>query len=293
MDNDTKEFYTQLILDKIRNGSVPIRIIYEPKEDSASANQAQTIVPQDSVKSYYFQASRLGYLHSWLPRIQEFFGIYGNNNCWFAHAEVPVKWTAPVGVLYDQYIGGSGDDGALLTLELNTTDYPETQIPWPSTQETLWTSVLNALKQSCYAATGSANPILNMSKADTDGLRNDLLENAKLTEYFNKINSALTPVSSSNNIKGSQLIKLYLPNFQVLLFAIDAAETVNSGGGIGKSLGVVLNSVVPDLFPSKRTCVLVKPMAHGVDLDLKWGWKEVQKITRFADGFVHVNLVLL
>lgn len=59
--------------------------------------------------------------------------------------------------------------------------------------------------------------------------------------------------------------------------------------GEERSLGAVLNLLLPELFPSARSCSELVPLVHGVPIDLWAPIIELYKTTMCVDGFLHIT----
>ncbi|KAL1643485.1 Autophagy protein 5 [Diplodia intermedia] len=83
--------------------------------------------------------------------------------------------------------------------------------------------------------------------------------------------------------------------------------TLNSGGGGGggggggatssrgqpQTMGTALNSIIPTLFPSRRSPLLAQPVLHGAVVPLSAPVEELLKAAAYPDGFLHVAVVMM
>lgn len=60
-----------------------------------------------------------------------------------------------------------------------------------------------------------------------------------------------------------------------------------------QTMGTALNARMPKLFPSKRTCVLARPLIHGVEVPLKTPLLGLLADAIYPDGFLHVCIVMM
>lgn len=60
-----------------------------------------------------------------------------------------------------------------------------------------------------------------------------------------------------------------------------------------QTVGSLLNMRLPELFPSKRTCILARPIVHGVEVPLSVPLLELIQEACYADGFVHLSIVMM
>jgi len=55
-----------------------------------------------------------------------------------------------------------------------------------------------------------------------------------------------------------------------------------------QTIGSVLHSLLPNLFPSKRTPILAKPVLHGAVLPMSAPIEEVVRSSAYCDGWVSI-----
>lgn len=60
-----------------------------------------------------------------------------------------------------------------------------------------------------------------------------------------------------------------------------------------QTLGTALNSILPTIFPSRRNPLLAQPVLHGVAAPMSAGIEDLGKAAAYADGFLHVAVVML
>jgi len=56
---------------------------------------------------------------------------------------------------------------------------------------------------------------------------------------------------------------------------------------------MALNDMLPSVFPSRRNPVLATPVLHGAEVPMSAGMEELGRAAAYADGFLHVVVVLL
>ena len=59
-----------------------------------------------------------------------------------------------------------------------------------------------------------------------------------------------------------------------------------------QTVGTALNGLLPELFPSKRTPVLARPVVHGVVVSMNTPLAELVQVAVYSDGFVHITLAM-
>ena len=60
-----------------------------------------------------------------------------------------------------------------------------------------------------------------------------------------------------------------------------------------QTLGVILHSLLPSLFPSRRTPILAKPVLHGTVVPLGASLEELVKAAAYLDGWVHLGVMMM
>ena len=60
-----------------------------------------------------------------------------------------------------------------------------------------------------------------------------------------------------------------------------------------QTLGTVLHSLLPALFPSRRTGVLAKAILHGAVVPLSAPIEELMRSASYLDGWIHVGVFML
>jgi autophagy-related protein 5 len=60
-----------------------------------------------------------------------------------------------------------------------------------------------------------------------------------------------------------------------------------------QTVGTALNSRMPDLFPSRRTCVLARPLIHGVVAPMQAPLAHLLNVAMYLDGFLHISILMM
>lgn len=60
-----------------------------------------------------------------------------------------------------------------------------------------------------------------------------------------------------------------------------------------QGLGTALNSLIPSIFPSRRTPILAKPVLHGVIVPMQTPLEELMRVAAYLDGWLHVGIVMI
>ena len=60
-----------------------------------------------------------------------------------------------------------------------------------------------------------------------------------------------------------------------------------------QTLGTALNTLIPALFPSRRSPLLAYPILHGAIVPLSVGIEELAEFAAYADGFLHIAIAMM
>lgn len=243
---------------------------------------------------------------------------------------MPLKWHLPVGLLYDIYALSSLDPDTnasaplpfRLVLHFSTTSSsplatsasvspphqvkPVLNIISP-TPLVLHDSFINAVKEADFLRSGTAKPIMSLSAADSKALWSSVQDHDRST-HSRVQNSLLPPSGQFRNIP----LRVYLPSgpngkeasikaLQAHIPPIIASNTPSStlggrassmGPGQPQTLGTALHTLLPNLFPSRRTPVLARPVLHGAVVPMMSHLEELVRYAAYADGWLGVVIVM-
>ena len=60
-----------------------------------------------------------------------------------------------------------------------------------------------------------------------------------------------------------------------------------------QTLGVALYSLLPTLFPSRRTPILAKPVLHGAVVPMGALVEDLMRSAAYLDGWIHLGVVMM
>ena len=60
-----------------------------------------------------------------------------------------------------------------------------------------------------------------------------------------------------------------------------------------QTLGSTLHSLLPTLFPSRRTPILARPVLHGTVVPMNASVEELMRTVAYLDGWLHLGLVMI
>ncbi|KAL9605097.1 MAG: hypothetical protein Q9219_000031 [cf. Caloplaca sp. 3 TL-2023] len=297
--------------DAIWNGSIPLDIRLAPSECRV----------YDQADSYLVQYPRLSYLPFLLPRLHAFFTSFlidptaSSYEGWFSYEDVPLKWHYPLGLLYDLFAGAppaqtntsghhdhspSEQRPSILPwrLTLHFTEWPVEQLVQPDPDgKVLHDAFINSVKEADFLRNGTAKGIMSLSKNDSTQLWTAVQEHKR---------SAFDPISQKLlYAQGAQLrhipLKVYLPS------SPSASEPLSGhlrviqslitpyvrGTKEHQTLGTAMHTLLPTLFPSRKTPIIAKPVLHGAVVPLGSPIEGLLREAAYLDGWLHVGLVMM
>ena len=178
------------------------------------------------------------------------------------------------------------------------------------TASVLHDSYINSVKEADFLRSGTAKPIMSLSAADSKALWTSTQENDLST--FSRIHASLLPPTGQwRNVP----LRIYLPSS----FAGDGDQHFNeirvlqrmfpplvAAAGMQaavlpqrttftaqpQTIGTALHSMLPSLFPSRRTPILARPILHGAPVPMAARLDELAGWCCYADGWLSVVIVL-
>ena len=60
-----------------------------------------------------------------------------------------------------------------------------------------------------------------------------------------------------------------------------------------QTLGVALYTLLPTLFPSRRTPILAKPILHGAVIPMGAPVEDLMRSAAYLDGWIHLGVVMM
>ncbi|KAJ5646440.1 Autophagy protein [Penicillium lividum] len=299
----------------IWDGRIPLEIVLAPSESRT----------YDKTDPYLIACHRVSYLPSLLPRLRAFFSTSliepdsQHHEGWFAFEGVPLKWHYPIGLLFDLYAGAEPatrsntsspdpqEHGSPLPwrLTIHFSDWPvEDLVRLDPDGMVMNDAFINSVKEADFLRNGTAKGIMSLSKEDSSGLWK-AVENVDLPS-FQRISNILLPPPSQpfRNVpvriflplppdEDSPLLKVVqtpLPP-SIPTSSIQASQSISAWSSPStqpQTVGSVLHMLLPNLFPSRRTPVLAKPVLHGAVLPMSAPIEEVVRCSAYGDGWAYV-----
>ncbi|KAK4214744.1 autophagy protein Apg5-domain-containing protein [Rhypophila decipiens] len=243
-----------------------------------------THVSQPTTPPFITSVPRFGYLALLLSRLAAYYGV--DSPCSSFHHEGVQLRNLAVGLLVDLY-------QPPLPWRLTVGDGPEWDIG---------DTFMNSAKEADYIRNGNAKRIMSLSKDHTTQLWNSVQDNDYAS--FSKINKHLlsTPVPIKNIP-----LRIYLPSTPD-----PRASTASNGQSSGsfkviqtlvpptlprsntlQTLGSVLKTILPTLFPDSQRPLLADVVAHGSAVPFKAPLKELMEEAAYPDGWLALVVVLV
>lgn len=212
-----------------------------------------------------------------------------------------------------------------------TTPAPATLVPLDSAYKAHHDAFVNAVKEADFLRNGTAKAAMSLSKEASDRLwaavrANDLpgwnavhgrllvsppgagpLRNVPMKLYLPGAPEAAKDAGegkgeggagggTAENAAGSTAAAITsLRVVQALVPPTLGGGASSRGGGAGQpqTVGTALNTILPSLFPSRRSPLLAQPVLHGAVVPLSAPVEELLKAAAYADGFLHVAIVMM
>lgn len=196
----------------------------------------------------------------------------------------------PIGLSYDLLTGldptqREDSESPVWTLVLHSKNYPSEYVLRLDSEQTLADLWLQQTKESCFVRDGNANAIMGLSTESTAELWNAVRTHS-FQQFWAIADRFLGP--SLTSLK-SVPIKVYLPVSNRVLQAVVPPST----DGQAQTVGTALHTHMPDLFPSRRTCVLARPLLHGVVLPMQAPLAQLLPVAMYLDGFLHITILMM
>ncbi|KAK9378391.1 autophagy protein Apg5-domain-containing protein [Kockiozyma suomiensis] len=276
---------------RIWDGVVPIQIIL-------AASEARTL---SDIPPYFANARRMSYFPLLFSEITAYFKPYLRNpdtadslEWWLEFEDVPLRWNWPIGLIYDLLTGldpsqsdNPDHDWHLpWTLVLHFNKYPTETVLRLQSKNDLVEYWMNRIKEADFVRRGNATTVMNLSKADSTNLWTGV-ETHNYTMFWT-VASKLLPHDplSLRHIP----IKIYLPSSNKVLHAlVPPSLSLREPHTVGSAL----HQYLPDLFPSRRACLIARPILHGATLGMMIPLAELLYECMYTDGYLHICIVMI
>lgn len=195
-----------------------------------------------------------------------------------------------------------------------------------SSQAIVHDAFINSVKEADFLRSGNAKPIMSLSAADSKLLWTSAQENDLKT--FSRIHAGLLPTNTpwrniplrvylpstsdselpdrqedtqGNNDTSSgfsqgqiHVLQSQIPPYTVSPSSTAASQlrTPNVGQSNRQTVGTALHTLLPSLFPSRRTPILAKPLLHGAVVPMNAILEDVASKACYADGWVNIVVAI-
>ncbi|RMZ82967.1 hypothetical protein DV737_g1830, partial [Chaetothyriales sp. CBS 132003] len=221
-----------------------------------------------STPPYLTSIPRLSYLPLLLPRLHRYFipwliadaAAISPDEGYFTFDGIPLKWHFPIGLLYD-ISTPTGD----AVIGIN---------PSPVV---LHDAFINSLKEADFVRSGTAKPIMSLPTSESKSLWTSTQAND--LAIWAKVHGSLLP--KPGQWRGIPL-RIFLPVLN------DDNDNDDNDDHDYNDDTKALNSLLPSLFPSRRTAVLARPILHGAPVPMSANLEDLARWCCYADGWVAV-----
>ncbi|KAL4956413.1 autophagy protein 5 [Aspergillus filifer] len=237
----------------------------------------------------------------------------------YAGAEPATKFTD----IDDSDNSTSGPGPLPWRLVVHFSDWPDDElVRLDSNGMVMNDAFINSVKEADFVRNGNAKGIMSLSKGDSAGLWR-AVQDVDLPSY-QRIMNILLPATPHQPLRNLP-IRLFLPlppkpdsdsdspflkvvqspipptiavqqqqtTQSVLLSGSRASISSSSSGPQVQTIGTALNSILPHLFPSRRTPVLAKPVLHGAQVPMGAPVEEVVRGAAYGDGWVYIVVKMM
>ncbi|MCJ1394359.1 autophagy protein 5 [Xylographa bjoerkii] len=283
-------------------GSLPLEIRLAPQDCQV----------YDQADLYLIHYPRLSYLPFLLPKLHTFFASFlitpetNPHDGWFSFEGVPLKWHYPLGLLYDLFSGASplqaqaeeAQNPLPWRLTLHFSEWPGDQlVPLDADGKVLHDAFINSVKEADFLRNGSAKEIMTLSKNDSTQLWKAV--EAYDFDIYNPISQKLLYA------QGAPLrhipMRIYLPSsptesegaWRHLKVVQSLVTPLAPNSREPQTLGTTLHSLLPSLFPSRRTPILAKPVLHGAVVPMSALAEDLLRSVAYLDGWLHLGIVMI
>lgn len=130
---------------------------------------------------------------------------------------------------------------------------------------------------------GLSNSIMKNKRMSASSIMDNVLKNS-----HNNDTNISANANANANVKSNTK-----SNSNTIGDKNNGSATTKSKTMVVQTVGSALNFKIPQLFPSKRTCILARPMIHGVEIPLSVPLLELIQEALYPDGFLHVSIVMM
>ncbi|MCJ1308870.1 autophagy protein 5 [Agyrium rufum] len=208
-------------------------------------------------------------------------------------------------------------------LVLHYSDWPDDHLVRLDAEgKVMHDAFINSVKEADFIRNGTAKGIMSLSKADSTQLWTSVEErmykvffvpsglclshgSTKSMNYTDKF-AAFNPIYQRLVTgQGAPLrnvpLRVYLPSSPSdsqptsnhLKVVQGLIPPIQPNSRDAQTLGTALHSMLPTLFPSRRTPILAKPVLHGAVVPLSANVEELLRCAAYLDGWIHLGVMMI
>lgn len=161
---------------------------------------------------------------------------------------------------------------------------------------------INSVKEADFLRNGTGKVMMSLSKEDSTTLWQAVREH-KL-ELYRSVAQKFYAQSSRGGWELRHVpVKIYLPTaaaadpetgeVQAAVRVVQGLVTPSVAGREVQTLGTALHGLLPTVFPSRRSYIHAQAVLHGAVVPLAAPVQELMQFASYADGFLHVAVVMV
>lgn len=241
---------------------------------------------------------------------------------WFSCQGVALKWQHPIGLLYDLFAGNepsfarnTRQHGPSLLeheedqirgfttpwkLTLHYSDWPLDQlIPLDAAEKVQHDVFVNSVKEADFLRNGTGKIMMSLSKDDSTKLWQAVQQHN--LSLFNTVNHKFLHPPGGLILRHVPM-KVYLPSAARSQDADKVRATIRVVQGLlaptlptnePQTLAMALHSLLPTVFPSRRSYIYAQAVMHGAVLPAAAPIHDLMIAAAFPDGFLHVAVSMI
>ncbi|KAL1936595.1 hypothetical protein VTP01DRAFT_729 [Rhizomucor pusillus] len=270
------------------NGKLPLALSF------VSDETAELKKDEYFAKPILIEAARQSYLPQLTERLRPILKSLlsdpdDNRTIWYEYDNEPLKWHYPIGLLHDLLM--YTDENTRRTplpwrINIRLTNFPTDKLLRSPSVEAAQDAFMSMIKEADFLRYGSTKRVMNLSKKDQSQLWESLTKDS-YDDYWD-VNKRLI-----NDVNGQTLrnipLRLYLPE-QCPVIQEPVSYTKAGQEDDTRSLGSVLNEILPDVFPpdTHEAQAPASVVIHGISIPLDTPIAWMSQNMSFADNFLHL-----
>ncbi|KAG8458216.1 hypothetical protein KFE25_001508 [Diacronema lutheri] len=276
------------------------RAVWEGRVPAVITLARDELTTLEQPRELYLMLPRQGYLpYAATREVYDHFGAHAPpcpGEVWFEASGVPLRWTVPIGVLFDLHAPTSAAERLLpWRLVAHFSNFPAAAVlrgGGARDMTAVAAHYMNALKQSTYLRCGSTQPVMSLS-TDAQRTLQRSIEAGRYADYV-AVQAQLSPPQSMTNErrrKARVAVRIHRDAGAWLQPALSALHD----DGHARSLASVLSCALPGEFggceaEAEAEAATRTVLIHGVPAPLRAPIDWLCAACAHPDGFLHVVL---